>query len=393
MAYIGTQPTVGLVTKLSDIASSFNGILTTFQLSIPPGGTGNNFTPGSVYQIIVSLGGVIQNPNTDYTLNGSQITFTTAPASGLTCFIIALGQSINVGTPSAGTVTTPSFGTLTSIPLTGATSGTTTIQAPAVAANNTLTLPTSNGTSGQFLQTNGSGALTFASAVINGSSSAIVSGTAMTYATFTGSISTTTLTVTAVSAGTIQVGQVISGTGITAGTKITGLGTGSGSTGTYTVDTSQTAASTTINVVALDFTGIPSWVKRVTVMFNGISVSGTSNYQIQVGSGSITTTGYTSNGFGATSAGIQGCVSSTAGFLLMSTSNAASTWYGMVAIGLLNASTNIWASSGSIGRGDSAVGMVSSGGVTLSGTLDRVRITTVSGTDLFDAGSVNILYE
>ena len=97
MAYIGSQPTVGLVTKLSDIASSFNGILTTFQLSIPPGGAGNNFTPGSVYQIIVSLGGVIQNPNTDYTLNGSQIAFTTAPASGLTCFIIALGQSINVG--------------------------------------------------------------------------------------------------------------------------------------------------------------------------------------------------------------------------------------------------------------------------------------------------------
>jgi hypothetical protein len=111
MAYIGTQPTVGLVTKLSDIASSFNGILTTFQLSIPPGGVGDNFTPGSVYQIIVSLGGVIQNPAADYTLNGSQITFTTAPASGLTCFILALGQSINVGTPGAGTVTASSLST------------------------------------------------------------------------------------------------------------------------------------------------------------------------------------------------------------------------------------------------------------------------------------------
>jgi hypothetical protein len=111
MAYIGSQPTVGLVTKLNDIASSFNGILTTFQLSIPPGGTGNNFTPGSVYQIIVSLGGIIQNPAADYTLNGSQITFTTAPAAGLTCFIIALGQSINVGTPGAGTVTASSLST------------------------------------------------------------------------------------------------------------------------------------------------------------------------------------------------------------------------------------------------------------------------------------------
>jgi len=113
MAYIGSQPTVGLVTKLNDIASGFNGSTTTFQLSLPPGGTGNNFTPGSVYQIIVSLGGVIQNPNTDYTLNGSQITFTTAPASGLTCFIIALGQSINVGTPGAGTVTSASIASAT----------------------------------------------------------------------------------------------------------------------------------------------------------------------------------------------------------------------------------------------------------------------------------------
>ena len=111
MAYIGTQPTVGLVIKLSDIASSFDGILTTFQLSIPPGGAGDNFTPGSVFQIIVSLGGIIQNPATDYTLSGSQITFTTAPAASLTCFIIALGQSINVGTPGAGTVTASSFST------------------------------------------------------------------------------------------------------------------------------------------------------------------------------------------------------------------------------------------------------------------------------------------
>jgi hypothetical protein len=162
MAYIGSQPTVGLVVKLNDIASSFNSILKTFQLSIPPGGVGNNFTPGSVYQIIVSLNGVIQNPNIDYILNGSQITFTTAPAAGLTCFIIALGQSINVGTPSNGTVTTPSFGTLTSIPLTGATSGTTTIQPPAVAGNNTLTLPTSNGSANQFLKNGATaGALAF----------------------------------------------------------------------------------------------------------------------------------------------------------------------------------------------------------------------------------------
>ena len=177
MAYIGSQPTVGLVIKLSDIASSFDGILTTFQLSIPPGGAGNSFTPGSVFQIIVSLGGVIQNPATDYTLSGSQITFTTAPAAGLTCFIIALGQSINVGTPGAGTVTTSSFGTLTSIPLTGATSGTTTIQAPAVAGNNTLTLPTSNGSANQFLKNGATAGSLGYSSLVEDSSSRVGLGT------------------------------------------------------------------------------------------------------------------------------------------------------------------------------------------------------------------------
>jgi hypothetical protein len=65
-------------------------------------------------------------------------------------------------------------------------------------------------------------------------------------ASFTGSISGTTLTVTAVASGTVTVGQVLSGTGITSGTLITALGTGTGGNGTYTVQTSQTASSTTI---------------------------------------------------------------------------------------------------------------------------------------------------
>jgi hypothetical protein len=69
-------------------------------------------------------------------------------------------------------------------------------------------------------------------------------------AVVTGSIAATTLTVTAVTSGTLSVGQTISGSGITAGTKITALGTGTGTGGTYTVDTSQTAASTTVTASA-----------------------------------------------------------------------------------------------------------------------------------------------
>ena len=68
-----------------------------------------------------------------------------------------------------------------------------------------------------------------------------------TAAVVTGSITTTTLNVTAVTSGTLDIGQTISGTGVTAGTRIVAFGTGSGGIGTYTVDISQTVTSTTIN--------------------------------------------------------------------------------------------------------------------------------------------------
>jgi hypothetical protein len=76
-----------------------------------------------------------------------------------------------------------------------------------------------------------------------------------TAATVTGSIATTVLTVSAVTSGTLYVGQTVEGVGITAGTVITALGTGTGGVGTYTVSASQTVASTT--VYGLNFSVIP----------------------------------------------------------------------------------------------------------------------------------------
>ena len=141
---------------------------------------------------------------------------------------------------------------------------------------------------------------------------------------------------------------------------------------------------------SIDFTGIPSWVKRITVMFNGVSTNGTSNVQIQIGdSGGIETTGYvaqSSNVYGLNSCNQ---VSSTTGFVTNVT-NASSLRSGSFII--TNISGNIWVSSHALGEslGGAAYG---GGGKTLSATLDRIRITTVNGTDTFDAGSINILYE
>lgn len=85
--------------------------------------------------------------------------------------------------------------------------------------------------------------------VADGTVSAAAAGSTVNGAVVTGSIAGTTLTVTAVTSGTLRVGQPISGSGVTAGTRITALGTGTGGTGTYTVNTSQTASSTTVTAV------------------------------------------------------------------------------------------------------------------------------------------------
>jgi hypothetical protein len=153
---------------------------------------------------------------------------------------------------------------------------------------------------------------------------------------------------------------------------------------------SATAKNSTSGT-SIDFTGIPVGTERITVIFNGVSTSGTSNPQVQIGSGSVTTSGYVaaSRETTVTTASVG---SYTSGFAIASAA-ATNFLYGTLSLTLLSANT--WVSSHSIGMIQGATGyaIVGGGTVTLSGALDRVRITTVNGTDTFDAGSINILYE
>jgi hypothetical protein len=151
-------------------------------------------------------------------------------------------------------------------------------------------------------------------------------------------------------------------------------------------DSIQRGTAVTASGTSVDFTSIPSWVKRITVMFSGVSGNGTSPFLIQIGSGSFTTTGYSSN---ATSSGAT--TLSTAGFAITQYSIAANLNNGHIVI--TNISTNNWVESGIIGASAPNTLSSSCGSVSLSGTLDRIRITTANGTDTFDAGSINILYE
>lgn len=151
--------------------------------------------------------------------------------------------------------------------------------------------------------------------------------------------------------------------------------------------TAVTAVATTSGT-SIDFTGIPSWVKRITVMLNGVSTNGTSLIQIQIGSGSIQTTGYLSTRIGNATGGVfYGTL--TSGFFVGG-AGAATLAYGVLVINIV--SGNTYVAAGNMYEGTN-IGSTNAGGVTLSGTLDRIRLTTVNGTDTFDAGSWNILYE
>ena len=143
---------------------------------------------------------------------------------------------------------------------------------------------------------------------------------------------------------------------------------------------------------SIDFTGIPAGVKRITVMLAGVSTNGTSYLRLQLGdSGGVETTGYSNlccqmgnswSGAATSSSGFDGYGDGGSGFLR--SGNLFFTTLG----------SNIWTLSGAytIANG-AAFSYFFTGIKTLSDTLDRVRITTVNGTDTFDAGSINILYE
>ena len=100
MAYIGAEPVPGQNREVDDISSSFNGSTTAFTLQV----SGVNVSPESANNILVNLGGVLQNPGTDYTIAASTLTFTTAPASGLSFFGLVLGAGINTATVADDTI-------------------------------------------------------------------------------------------------------------------------------------------------------------------------------------------------------------------------------------------------------------------------------------------------
>jgi hypothetical protein len=165
------------------------------------------------------------------------------------------------------------------------------------------------------------------------------------------------------------------------------------STGAYgqiKAGTSVTASGT-----AVDFTGIPSWAKRITIMFDGVSLSGTDQILVQLGdSGGLEITGYISGGAVTRDANTTNAGSSTSGFIIYHGAATTNFFYGTIRIESLTGNTWVASVSGTAGAsgGAAANGVSGGGSKTLSATLDRVSVTR-TGTNTFDAGSINIFYE
>lgn len=188
--------------------------------------------------------------------------------------------------------------------------------------------------------------------------------------------------------GMVESTQAAAGTWNNAPSRVQGQGGQAqfGNSGRIFSGTAQASTSGT----AIDFTGIPLGAKRVTVMFSGVSTNGSSNKLLRLGtSGGVDTSGYLGSvsSFGASS------VSSAQvsdGFELGG-ANAADAISGSITI--TNLSANLWTVTGSSGFSSGAAFSVFGGSKQLSGVLDRIRLTTRNGTDSFDAGTINILWE
>jgi hypothetical protein len=163
-------------------------------------------------------------------------------------------------------------------------------------------------------------------------------------------------------------------------------------TGTLAPIVSGTAV--TASGTSVEFTGIPSWVKRITLTFSGVSTNGTAPPLIQIGSGTYATSGYLGANSVIAASSVATIVFTTGFGIGGNTGSWAAATVANGAITLSLHSGNTWACSGSVGTSTGTGIYLTSGssGTAISGALDRVRLF-IDGTQQFDAGTINILYE
>lgn len=189
--------------------------------------------------------------------------------------------------------------------------------------------------------------------------------------------------------GYVEITEATAGTYATAPTLVQGNG-GNAQLGRFSYI--QFPSITTTSGTTQDQTNIPNWARRITVTLRATSTNGVSAKQLQIGAGSVTTSGYISSVSGAYSGNTISSATSTTGFILGISSIAANTEYCQIV--LIHMGGNIWQFVSNTSQTTSQGACFAGGGeLSLSGTLDRVRLTTVNGTDTFDNGAMSVLVE
>ena len=395
MAFIGNTNQTQAFTPAVDYFTG-NGSTTAFTLSRPV---------ASVAQVQAVIENVPQNPGTAFTVSGNTVTFSSAPpapygggSNNIYIYYTSPITQVNALSQAPSVIGPMSVGINGAVGIGGTTnpiinmSGASTNYVQAYVNNTTnggsssadLVAYPNNGTDSHGWVDMGITSQSYADTTytVTGPNESYLFGSAPS-----GSGTTGNLVYATDNTGTQNAHQFYVGGFTQAKSAYKFAIEASGAHGQLIQGTAQASTSGT----SITFTGIPSWAKRITVMFNGVSTNGTSNPQVQVGSGSTTTSGYV--GYNAR----QGATSNTyvansAGFILDGSNVAATTLTGHLILTLI--SGNTWIGSG-VTTNTASINESSTiaGSIALSGALDRVVITTVNGTDTFDAGSINILYE
>jgi hypothetical protein len=401
----GAETATNARTNLSAAKSGANSDITslsglTTPITVAQGGTGfvaqRTITvvgrATNVVTITTSVAhGYVVNDNitvaavTNTSVNG---TFTIASVPTSTTFTYAQAGTDYANTADTGTTTSSSYLTAANISgivsVTHGGTGAATLKANNLLVGNGTSSPSviPAGTTGNVLTSSTASTVTAGSFVI---------GTEYTILT----VGTTDFTLIGAASNTVGVVFTATGVGTGDGTATTNTWTSSGLNGAgLTIKTVNSGGTTPFPLssgpTSVSYTSIPSWVKRITLSVSGLSSSGTSNILVRLGvSGTAVSTGYSSLGIRIDNDPNR--TSFTNGFPFDYATSAATLIHGAYTFTKLTGNT--WVASFNGMDFNGLYGLNSAGSIALSGTLDSLFLTTAGGTDTFDAGSINIMYE
>lgn len=207
----------------------------------------------------------------------------------------------------------------------------------------------------------------------------------------TDTLTNKTLTAPTIASANLTTALTLAGAAGTNGQVLTSAGSGLPSWSTVSAGFTLGTPVNSTSGTAIDFTGIPTGIKQIVVSFNTVSTDGTSNMAIRIGdSGGIENTNYVSTSHSFVAGTIS--VTTDSACFVIKTASDTNQLSGSVILTLENSSTNTWAIQGIFAAMGANATFTLAGAKSLSAVLDRIRITTLNGSDAFDLGQINIAY-